>query len=433
MASALPYFLPESDRSPIDLTSVINVCPVDERHLWDAISELLHEAASMEAFEIHLEPARDDLRVRYRSVFDFIETRMDRDTALLQAAAVLASRLWGFDNDEVAHRGWFVFSVAAKPMLFQLDSVPCSTGGTYLITTLDDALVQPPRIEDIGLSREQLATLKGALDCKSGLVIVASDLPQVHRRTTRAIAQNLVSPDIKVVVADTPMHPLIPSTSQLGLDYPATTDQRKNWHALCHMSADAIVATQALDDEMGLQLINLAAEKSLVVSSINAASASSCLARLMGLGVRSETLAHCLNALVLQYRVRCLCTYCRVGVSPDDKGTQWLAQYSPMQDGNINDWLRHRMRCSFSDATGCTKCNGTGHRAWLDVFDIVTVTSDVKDALFDADYRYAMEQIEGQQRLPEKLLKLAQEGIISLGEAGRITEGFEHASRGHES
>ena len=425
MARALPYHLPMSDQSPIDLTSVMNVCPVDERIVWDAISELLHAATNMEAFEVHLEPAADCLRVRYRSVFDFTEIRLASNAALLTAVAMLASRLWSSDEGNIAMRGWFVFNVIARPMLFQLDKVPCSTGTNYLITTLDDALMQPARIEDIGLSARQLTTLKGALKCKTGLIIVASHLPQMHRRSSRAIAQSLVSPDVKVVMADTPMHPLIPSTSQLGLDYPASVEQGKNWLALCHMGADAIVATQTLDDEMGLQLINLAAEKSLVVTSIDAVSASSCLARLLGLGVRSETLAHCLKALVLQYRVRCLCTHCRVGVSPDDSGTNWLAKYSPIRHGNVNDWLRHRMRASFSDAPGCSKCNETGYRAWLDVFDIITLTSDVKDALFDADYQYAVTQIQQQHALPEKLLKLAQEGIISLAEAARLTNGLE--------
>ena len=83
------------------------------------------------------------------------------------------------------------------------------------------------------------------------------------------------------------------------------------------------------------------------------------------------------------------------------------------------------MRASFSDAPGCSKCNETGYRAWLDVFDIITLTSDVKDALFDADYQYAVTQIQQQHALPEKLLKLAQEGIISLAEAARLTNGLE--------
>ncbi len=424
MARPLPYHSSAAGQSPIDLTSMLNVCPVDERNLWDAISELLVEAAYVEAFEIHLEPERDCLRVRYRSVFDFSEIRVEGDAVLLEAVTLLASRLWSDENTHVAKRGWFLINVSTTPTLFQLDSAPCSTGATFMMTKLDDVIQQPARIEDIGLSRHQLTKLKSALQHKTGLIVVASELPQVHRRTSRAIAQNLVSPDVKVIMADTPMHPRIPGTTQLGMDFPATIDQINNWQGLCQMSADAIVATQTLDAELGKQLIDLAAEKSLVVSSIDAISASSCLARLLGLGVGSETLAHCLHTVVLQYRVRCLCTYCRVGVSPDDAGTQWLAQYSPIQAGNINDWLRHRMRASFSDASGCAQCDDTGHRTWLDVFDVITVSREVKEALFDADYQFAMTQIQQLQSLPEKLLKLAQEGIISLSEAARLTDGL---------
>ncbi|MFK8081365.1 MAG: ATPase, T2SS/T4P/T4SS family [Granulosicoccus sp.] len=422
MSCALPFHLPEAYQSPIDVTSVLTVCPVSERPVWEALSELLHNAGRMEAFEIHLEPSGESLRVRYRSVFDFAETRLPLNDIALKAVNILASRLWGSDRNDVARRGWFKFTVSEKPLLFQLDNVPCSIGSSFLITALEDVSQQPARLEDIGLSREQLSTLKCVLESRTGLLVVASRLPQVHRRTSRAIAQSLISPDVKVVMADTPLHPLIPGTSQLGLDIPATTEQRKNWQALCQMGADAIIAAQTLENDMSVQLINLAAEKALVVISVDEDNASSCLARLMGLGARSETLAHKLNGLILQHRIRCLCTYCRVGSVPDDLETAWLARYSPVLEGNINNWVRHRMRCSFSEAPGCDHCNGTGHRTWLDVFDLVTVTPDVKNALFDADYQSAMIRIDGEKSLAKKLLKLAQEGIISLSEACRVTD-----------
>ncbi len=399
----------------------MSVCPVEERACWDTLGNVLHEAEGRDAFEIHFEPESDCLRVRFRSLFEFTEIRLEDSTPYLDALARLQGSLWHADNSDTARRGWFNFTVSNTTCLYQLDVVRSSKGATYLLTHLDDSRQQPARLEDLGLNRVQLSTLKEALQQRNGLIVVAGELSQARRRISRAIAQSLVAPDMKIIVADTLVHPVIPRTTQLGMDFPADSSQQDTWNAMCRLGADAIVTAQTLEDTAARRLINQAAEQTLVVNSIAADSAAGCIGRLLGLGIRSETLAHCLTAIVLQHRVRCLCPYCRVPASPDDAGTAWLARYSPIQSGNINDWLRHRMRSSFSSSEGCDRCNGTGHRNWLDIFDVISITSELRDALYDADYRYAFSLVEQQRSLGRSLLKLAQEGIISLSEATRLT------------
>ncbi len=421
MARSLPRPAPVANASPVNLTSVMNVCSADEREHWDTLSTVLHEAERKGAYEIHLEPELDFLRLRLRSPFDFTETRVESHESYLQALDLLERCIWDDDDNQMARRGWFTFTMSTTPTLFQFDVVPSTMGSTFLLTLLEDSQQLPARLEDIGLSRVQMTKLQEAMARKSGLIIVASELSRARIRTSRAIAQTLVAPDMKVIMSDTPMHPAIPRTTQLGMDFPATDLQSNTWSAMCRLGADAIVATQTLEDGAARELMSYASEQTLVVQSLRASTVVDCLSHLLGLGIRSETLALTLSAIVIQHSVQCLCPYCRTGAAPDDEGTAWLAKYSPIQAGNVNDWLRHRMRSSFSEATGCDKCDDSGYGNSLDVFDVFTFSNEVKDALYDADYRYAFSQIREQHSLGRNLLKLAQEGIISLSEAIRIT------------
>ncbi len=86
----------------------------------------------------------------------------------------------------------------------------------------------------------------------------------------------------------------------------------------------------------------------------------------------------------------------------------------------VNDWLRHRMRSSFSYGQGCNRCGNTGVGNALEIYDIVSIDNAVKDALYDSDIRYALSLLQSQTTLPGQLLKLAQEGIITLAEANRL-------------
>ena len=421
MARPQPLPATASDFSPVDLTSVATACAADEKACWEVFDKILHVAESKYAHEIHLEAEPDCLRIRFRSAFEMVERRIIERYEYDKVLALLKRQLWGVDADAHSARGWFYFTVASNRSLFQMDIVKASSGESVLLTQLDESWLPPSKLEEIGLSRIQLATLKRALQARQGLIVIASDVPQARRRTARAITQQLIAPDKKLIVAETPVHPHLPRTTQMAMDFPATQLQTEKWEALCRLGSDAIINTQTLDAESARWLINQAAEQTLVVSSVACGSASAALGKLLSLGVRSETLAHCFSTIVTQHRVRCLCPHCRHSVAPDDEATVWLAKHSPMHAGNVNDWLRARMRSSFGDAQGCEQCNHTGCRSWLDIFDVISVDSELKDTLYDSDYQYAFAQLEHKSTLIETLLKLASEGIISLDEAIRVT------------
>lgn len=420
MARPLPLPVTVSDCNPIDLTSVSTVCEADDQACWATLSSVLHDADCNDAQEIHIESEPDCLRLRFRSAFELIEHRVEERKAYDDAMSLLKTHLWSDNENTNNIRGWFLFAVHSENTLFQLDVCRGSFGESYLFTQLNDSKLPPSKLEDIGLGRHQIVKIKTALEAKQGLIVIASDVVQARRRTARAMTQHLVSPDKKIIVAEPLIHPFLPRTIQMGMDFPASVNQNHDWQSLSQLGADVITTTQTLDIEYARNVVNIACEQTLVVTGIACSSASEALGKLLGLGVRSETLAHCLNTIVTQHRVRCLCPYCRHTISPDDAATAWLATHSPMHAGNVNDWLRNRMRSSFSDAPGCDKCNQTGFRSWLDIFDVLTVGDELRDTLYDSDYQYAFAQLAQQSTLSTSLLRLAQEGIISLHEAIRV-------------
>ncbi len=413
------------DAHTIDLCTVAHVCPADEQERWLQLHSLLENAEREHATEIHLEPDHDCWRLRLRGPFSFNESRLDQTHIYRDCLNLLCSYLWGnavheSNQHASARRGWFGFTVSSIPRLLQLDVVPSSRGRTYLITLLHAFKSPPPQLDELALNRNQLKQLRELLSAPAGLIVLASDLSQGRAQTARAMAQTLVAPDKKVVCADCPGHPFLPRTSQLAMDRPVSEQQRQSWMALCRMGADAIVACQSLDDDIAKNLTQYAAEDTLVVQGVGVTNAADAVDRLLSMGVRAEAIARTLSAIVVQRRVQCLCTYCREAQVPDDRDTTWLARYSPIRGNNINDWLRHRMRSSFSGVVGCERCQFTGYETTRDVFDIVTLSNDTIDALYDADIRYALSLLREQDAMAAQVLKLAQEGIITVSEAARI-------------
>ncbi len=405
---------------PVDLCHVLDTCDDSQKEAWELLQQIIAEAHKQHAHEIHIEPDEDCWRLRYRSPFNFSEIRIDRVDIYEQCLDLLEAHLWDMTLCHEPRRGWFGFKVDSKEQLLQLDVVSSARGKTHLLTFLQPLKTPPPKLDELSMTRVQQNVIREFLHQPSGMVLIASDIAHARARTARAFAQELVAPDKKIVCVDSPGHPLLPRTTQLAIDNPPTEQQVQNWTAMCQLGCDAVIACQTLDDELTPDLARLATEETFVVHSARVKSAADAVARLLATGVRSEAIARTLSAVVVLRQAQCLCQYCRSSEVPDDQATQWLAEHSPIKPSNINDWLRHRMRSSFSHASGCSRCGHTGIGNALEIYDIVPLDDAVKDALYDSDIRYALSLLQEQTTLSGQLLRLAQEGIISLTEARRL-------------
>ncbi|MFT5895914.1 MAG: MSHA biogenesis protein MshE [bacterium] len=405
---------------PVDLCHVFEACEESKKVAWELLRQTMEDACQQHAHEIHFEPDEECWRLRYRSPFNFTEVRVENVTEYQSSLELLESHLWGTPQSELPRRGWFGFIVQSTEQLLQLDVVPSARGKTHLITFLQPLKTPPPTLDELAMTRAQRTQIRSFLHQSSGMTLIASDIAHARARTARAFAQELVAPDKKIVCVDSPGHPLLTRTTQLAMDTPPTNAQVQNWTAMCQLGCDAIIACQTLDDELTPDLIQLATEQTYVVQSARVKTVADAIAKLLALGIRCEAIARTLSAVVVLRQAQCVCQYCRQSQVPDDDGTNWLAKYSPIKPSNINDWLRQRMRSSFSYGPGCNRCGNTGIGNALEIYDIVPIDNAVKDALYDSDIRYALSLLQSQTTLPGQLLKLAQEGIITLTEASRL-------------
>lgn len=415
------YTFPDANASQVvDLCNVSDKCTLAERHSWQALQLLLDDANRQYADEVHIEPDQDCWRLRMRSPFEFTETRVQGTDKYKLSMELLTSYLWKNRPNNTARRCWFHFNVCDIPRLVQFDVVPTSRGDTYMIRLLHELTTPPARLDQLSFSRNQRSQLRSLINSNSGLLLLASDVRDARTQTARAIAQELVAPDKKIVCAESPCHPLLSRTTQLSMDFPASPEQTISWIAACQMVPNAIVACQALEDDTARQLVRFATENTLVMQSVEATNAANAMDRLLSMGTRSEAIARSLSAIVIQRRVRSVCDHCKITQAPDDAGNTWLAYHSPIVEGNIKDWLNHRITSNFSHGEGCSFCRNSGCGAPMDIFDIVTPSDEITDALYDGDVRYALYLLRQNTSLENRLLKLAREGEISLTEAMRI-------------
>lgn len=385
---------------------------------WQSLRYLLQTALDQHCYEIHIEPDTNCLRLRYLILGTFQEIRLSPNDELAESVSWLVSQIPSLQDQEPSRQGWFIFPLNQDRYIYQIDLTVTSWGDSYVISRLCTHQHPVPDLDKIIAQPTQLRQTRTLLHARSGLILVVGSEPHHVTTSLRAMALALVSPERKIVMAETSVHPRIPRTTQIAL--PITPDQQKQQTFIraCQLSANVIVAADTvLPSEI---LKPFASSDSLLIHGVITSSASKGLAKLLAAGLQPEAIANSLLSVVVQHRIARLCRSCHMPYRLTETESSWLAAYTPVRENAINDWLKDRLKDRFATGKGCDSCRGTGIADLMTVLEIIEPENQTRDALYRGNVQIALNQLAQQQQASANLLSLARRGIIPLSEAIRI-------------
>ena len=153
----------------------------------------------------------------------------------------------------------------------------------------------------------------------------------------------------------------------------------------------------------------------MVLSTLHTNDAVSSAMRLIDMGVEGFLAATALRAVVAQRLVRKLCDYCSVDDEPSATDLAWVHSVLGDEVKDIN----------LKRPVGCHRCNNSGYRGRVGVFELLVMNDHLTDALRrsdSADFVRLAKKTPGYQPLVVVALKDAANGITSLEEVKRVAE-----------
>lgn len=406
-------------RRAVDLCAITTVCAIRERPAWNALEAELKHALLSYSCELHIELESDCLRLRHLLPGGFDEKRLGLNHPLNDAILVLQQQLWPLFDRRSSKSAWFVFPIDTDKYLFRLDLVSSSSGSSLVLRRLHSTSRPLHSLDELLACSDEIRSMRKLIRSSSGLIALAGDSMVGRLSLCRAIAQSLVSPDKKIVMAEEEYHPSVPRTTQIMLPSHPNAEQLASWQLGCEMSASSIIT--AFTHSASNTLAGKACEDCLVIQGVQATSAAGALKRLIAAGIRPEILASSLFAIASAYQIGHICELCKVPRKLSNTECNWISQYSPMREGAIKHWLAERLTDSFFEAPGCEACSSTGIGKMKFHLQITHISQAVQDALFSGDIRRAVQLITEADTLPQLLLKQAQQGKIPLAESIRIS------------
>jgi len=375
------------------------------------VDVLLTEAIKQKTSDLHIEPAENLLRVRFRVdgvLREEVQPPLNLHPAIVSRIKVLS----GMDVSEkrIPQDGRFTMAPGGQAVDLRVSTIPTVHGEKVVIRILG-RYGADMTLESLGLSGTQLGTLRQEIHVTEGMVLISGPTSSGKTTTLYAALKEIATPDKNVVTAEDPVEYALPLVNQVQVNEKAGLTFPLCLRAFLRQNPDIIMVGEVRDGPTAQIAVRAAMTGHLVLSTIHTIDAAAAPLRLVDIGVEPFLVATALRAVVAQRLVRRLCNDCAIVIDPSPTVGEQLG-FDML--GDLGTWRR---------AVGCRMCRGTGYAGQIGVFEVFKV-DDVIRRLIAGGHNAAQlrEHLRerGYQDLPTQARALVAAGVTTAEEVLRV-------------
>ncbi|MDD5479246.1 ATPase, T2SS/T4P/T4SS family [Rhodoferax sp.] len=358
------------------------------------INTMIIEAHARGVSDIHVEsqPKRAKVRIRFRKdgiLSPYLELPHTYRAALVARLKIMADL--DISERRKPQDGKIDFSKFSPRHKLELRIATIPTANN-----LEDVVMRllasrkPIAIEKLGLSPDNLAQLTEAVSRPYGMVLCVGPTGSGKTTTLHSVLGFLNTPERKIWTAEDPIEITQPDLRQVQVNPKIDWTFAKALRSFLRADPDIIMVGEIRDAETAQIAIEASLTGHLVLSTLHTNSAAETVTRLIDMGMDPFNFADSLLAVLAQRLARRFCTECRtVQPASDDTIEEWLADYlhafpedmRPTKDEVLAQWMAQYGQkgwLSHHQATGCSKCLGTGMSGRVGLHELLRVTPEVR-------------------------------------------------------
>ena len=348
----------------------------NDQHIVNIVDWLWQYAFDQRASDIHIEPRREMGIVRFR--IDGVLHQVYQIPMSVMAAMVSRIKILG-RMDLVEKRrpqdGRIKTRTAdGQEAEMRLSTLPTAFGEKLVMRIFDpDVLVRS--FADLGFSDEDQAKWKDMAERPNGIIFVTGPTGSGKTTTLYSTLKQLATPAVNVCTIEDPIEMVEPAFNQMQVQSVIELSFAEGVRALMRQDPDIIMVGEVRDLETAEVAIQAALTGHLVLSTLHTNDAPSAVTRMLDLGVPSYLLGATVLGIMAQRLVRVLCPSCKKAspATPEDEA---------LWDRLVAPWKANRP-AQFYHPVGCLDCRMTGYRGRVGIYEILTLSPDMKQAISD--------------------------------------------------
>ena len=379
------------------------------------VNSLIEQAARQRASDIHIEPEREGVRVRYR-VDGVLFVASSYDRRLLSAIIARVKILSGLDISEKRkpQDGRSTVMVDGKEYDIRVSTLPTVYGEKCVMRlALKQAVHARFGMHTLGFHADEEALFRRILKRPNGIVLVTGPTGSGKSRTLYTALNELNNIDVNIVTVEDPVEINIDGVNQTQVNPKAGLTFADSLRSILRQDPDIIMIGEIRDGETASIAVQASITGHLVLSTLHTNDTVSSITRLLDMGVESYLIADSLVGIVAKRLVRTLCPHCKR-----------LHKLEPHEIEFLELTPQEAETASVYEPVGCQRCGGRGYYERTGVYEILEISHQVRNMIAARASTSQLRDVavkEGMSTLHRSARRLVLEGQTTISEMMRIS------------
>ena len=332
------------------------------------------EAIQSGVSDIHIEPFRFSSRVRYR-LDGMLQEQEQFNQFLHDNYGAVVTRFKIMGKLDIAERrlpqdGAIPFKIDGKIVDLRLSMLPTANNERIVMRILNkDA--GDISLEQLHFEESDLKSLRKAIHGTQGLVLVTGPTGSGKTTTLYSILKEVSKPHLNILTAEDPVEFELDGVGQVQVKEDIGYTFASALRSFLRQDPEIILIGEMRDKETVDIGLKAALTGHLVFSTLHTNDAPSTITRLQNMGTPDYLISAACTLILAQRLARKTCTECRI---PDE-------DINPTGLAQIGFTPEQASRAKVSKGKGCPKCNNSGYKGRMGVYEILNITKTIKEAI----------------------------------------------------
>ncbi len=380
------------------------------------VNHIINRALDAGASDIHIEPRRYSVQVRYR--IDGV--LHDQESITVKQRAAITSRIKLMAKLDIAERrlpqdGRIKIKSGKEEVDIRVSSIPVSFGESLVLRLLHTESVELD-LNAVGFSGHALEKFRKTINLPYGIILVTGPTGSGKTTTLYSALNEINTPDKKIVTVEDPVEYQLNGINQVQVHASIGLTFVNTLRSFLRHDPDVMLIGEIRDSETAGIAVQASLTGHLVFSTLHTNDAAGGITRLEDMGVERFMISSSLVGILAQRLVRKICPHCSEEILLSKQQINLLAD-----DFNVPvDFIPEKVK----RGKGCERCGHTGYRGRIGIFEFLIVDDVIQGTIAEGAgrteiFNKAVER--GMVSLRMDGLKKVENGITTCEEVLRVT------------
>ena len=383
------------------------------------VNQIITNAIDNKVSDIHIEPRLSGYIVRYRK--DGMLQKVLDIPAKVESSVIARFKVMSRMNIAEHRRpqdGTFSIKYKKQSYDFRINTLSVSGKEKMVIRVLAPAVslkAEDRKIMLVGASDSDLVKIKNMVSCPNGIILTSGPTGSGKTTTLYSVLKSLNDEHVNITTIEDPIEIKLEGINQSQVNPKAGITFASCMRAILRQDPDIILVGEIRDYETLEIAISAALTGHLVLSTVHTNSAAATVTRLIEMGAKDYLVSSTLSGVIAQRLVRSLCPDCKEEYFPShDEARQVTADEEEIQK---------LMKTPIYRAKGCNKCDFTGYKGRLGVYEIMPMSKEIKKLIAQGAHDLEIEEAavaNGMTTLNKSCLQHIINGETTIDEFVRV-------------